>query len=329
MQTPSVVFEDINLTTVKTITIPEPEPGTVGIRTLYSSISGGTEGWALGQQFTWATTPYPCVPGYQRVGVIEALGDGVEDWQVGDKVFATIGSWDGPVKPFWGAHIAYGNTRTDQLFKIPDGVDDIEASATVVAQVGYNAASRAALAPGAWALVCGDGMIAQCAAQAIRTRGAQVILIGHREERLQLGAAYSSHYVINSHQANWTSEVLKITGGQPVDVVLDSVQSETLQKQYMDLLTRGVGQIVYCGFTPGTVWADMGLLQQRELTTHFVSGWTRGRIEATLHLMQTDAMQIKPLLTHIVSYTNAPEMYRMNREKNAAFLGMVFDWTEV
>ncbi|MCU1570615.1 MAG: hypothetical protein JWR33_1356, partial [Naasia sp.] len=40
-------------------------------------------------------------------------------------------------------------------------------------------------------------------------------------------------------------------------------------------------------------WADMERLQQRELTTSFVSGWTRGRIESTLELMRSGALPLE------------------------------------
>ena len=141
-----------------------------------------------------------------------------------------------------------------------------------MAQVGYNAASRAVIEKGDWAVVYGDGLIGQCGAQAIRARGARVILIGHHPERLKLAAAHSADVVVNNREEEAAKAVHGHTGGRPVSVVLDSVQTEGSQREYVPLLERGRGQIVYFGFTPGTSWADMGLLQQRELTTHFVSG---------------------------------------------------------
>ena len=64
----------------------------------------------------------------------------------------------------------------------------MDAAGAVVAQVGYNAASRVAMQPGDWVVVYGDGIIGQSAAQAARARGARVILVGHRAERVALAA---------------------------------------------------------------------------------------------------------------------------------------------
>jgi 2-desacetyl-2-hydroxyethyl bacteriochlorophyllide A dehydrogenase len=327
MQTEAIVFVETNKVTLQSIEMPEPQSGEVRIRTQYSTISGGTEGWALQNLFTWAATRFPCVPGYQRVGIIESVGSDVTGWHVGDRVMATVGKWEGAINPFWGSHIALANTSASELYAIPDGVNEIDASGTVVAQVGYNAAYRATLQASDWVVVYGDGLIGQSAAQAARSRGARVILVGHRPERLTLAGAYSADIVINNYTENVVEVVHAHTGGQPVTAILDSVQAEAAQYEYMPLLARGRGQIVYCGFTPGKVWADMGVLQQRELTTHFISGWTRARMESTLALMAAGKMSLQPLITHLSSYKNGPEMYQMNASKSQHFLGITLDWT--
>jgi bacteriochlorophyllide a dehydrogenase len=326
MKTTAVVFSGPGQVSLQVIQMPDPRPDEVRIRTTYSTVSVGTEGWAFQNLFTWQPTPYPCVPGYQRAGVIEALGRDVQGWRSGDRVMATNGAWDGPVSSAWGSHVALANTRATELYRIPAGMDDIDASATVVAQVGYNAAYRATLSPGDWVVVYGDGLIGQFAAQAARSRGARVILVGHRAERLALAAQHSADVALDARQGDVVSQVKAHTGGQPVAAVLDSVQKEDAQKQYVPLLQHGQGQIVYCGFTPGVTWADMALLQQRELTAHFISGWNRARMEATLQLMAQGKLCLRPLITHLVSFHEAPAMYRMLLEKSAPFLGITLEW---
>ncbi|MHB1456524.1 MAG: zinc-binding dehydrogenase [Armatimonadota bacterium] len=305
--------------------MPDPCAGEVQVRTDLSTISVGTEGWVLQNKFTWAATVYPNVPGYQRVGTVVACGDGVTDWKPGDRCMATVGCWQGSVVPFWGSHGEILNTRASELYRIPNGVDDIDASGLVVAQVGYNAAFRPTLSAGDWVVVYGDGLIGQSGAQAARARGAKVILVGHRPERLELAAKHSADYVISSHDCNSAEEARKIIGGC-ANVVIDTVQNESCQTQYLPLLEYAKGQIVYSGFTPGTAWADMGRLQQMELTTHFVAGWTRERMESTLNLMAEGKMCIKPLITHHMPAQNGPEAYDMIIGKSKSFLGITLDW---
>ena len=328
MRTRAIVFEKRNRVVLQDIEMPDPKPGEARVKTEFSTVSVGTEGWILQDLFTWVPTPYPCVSGYQRMGTITALGDGVEGWRIGERVVATGGSWEGAVGAWQGAHAAVGNIAVSDntLFRIPEGVDPVDASALVVAQVGYNAASRVACAPRDWAVVFGDGIIGQSAAQAARARGMKVVLIGHRPERLALAAQYSADVVVNSHEQAAPEAVREITGRDHVRAVLDSVQGESVQSEYMALLEHARGQIVYCGFTPNPTWADMGLLQQHEFTTHFVSGWAPERMRATLALMAQGKMSVRPLITHMVPFDQGPEMYRMVLGKDQPFTGITFDW---
>ena len=327
MDTQAIVFIAPGEVALQSIPMPDPRPGEVQIRTRFSTISAGTEGWAFQDRFTWQPTPYPCVPGYERVGVIVALGAGVEGWQIGDTVMATVGAWDSPVKPHWGSHAALANTVARELYRLPPGTDEVDASGAVVAQVGYNAASRVAMQPGDWVAVYGDGIIGQSAAQAARARGARVVVVGHRPERLSLAAKHSADAAVNARDGDVVEQVQEIAGRKTVTAILDSVQTEPAQREYTPLLEHARGQIVYCGFTPAATWADMGELQKHEFTTHYVSGWTRPRMEATLQLMAEGKIRLRPLITHLVPYAQGPDMYRMILGKSAPFMGITLDWT--
>lgn len=323
----AVVFQGPHQVGIGRLEMPPPRAGEIQIRTRYSGISGGTEGHVLAGRFTWTPARFPCVPGYQRIGVIEALGDGIQGWQLGQRVMATAGSWEGQVQPHWGAHVSLGNSPANEVYACPETASDGDLAHAVVAQVGLNAASRVSNIAGHWVLVYGDGLIGQAAAQCARLRGAKVILVGHRTDRLDLARLHSADAVINSHGEDVRTAVLNCTGGSPVFAVLDSVQGESVQREYMALLEPGLGQVVYCGNSAGTTWADMAVLQQRELTTHFVSGWTRARLEATLALMATGQLRIEALVTHRVSFERSAQMYEVNAQKSIPHLGMTLDWT--
>jgi 2-desacetyl-2-hydroxyethyl bacteriochlorophyllide A dehydrogenase len=303
-----------------------PAPGQVQIRTKVSVISPGTETWALQNVFTWQPTVYPCVPGYQRVGTITALGEGVTDWAVGELVAGTWGDGHGEVGSMWGAHAALANTATSEIFRLPEGVDPVDAAGLVVAQVGYNAAARVQLADEDWVVVYGDGIIGQCAAQATRARGCRVVLVGHRDDRLALATAQGIEVVVNRRHLPVVATIRERIGQESVTAVLDSVQGEGPQSEFVDLLRHGEGQIVYCRFSSENVWANMAVLQQRELTTHYVSGWTRARLEATLALMAARQMNVRDLITHRVTFCEAPAMYAMIQRKSEPFLGIALDW---
>ena len=327
MKTKAIVFSAKENVLIQDLDVPPPGKQQIQVQSAYSGISVGTEGWMLRDLFTRVQLPWPCVPGYQRSGVVTAVGSEVTGWRVGDRAMALGGLWSNPeVTPAFGAHVEIANVTTDFAYSLSNQVDDVDASSAVVAQVGYNAAQRAPFRAGDWMLVYGDGLVGQCAAQAARARGARVILLGHRKERLELALQYSADAVLNSAAQDVVAAVRNAVGAKTVPVVLDTIQTEESQKQYTQLLENGRGHIVYCGFAPGTHWADMAQLQESELTTHFVNGITRERMDATLGLMASGKMRIRPLMTHFVPYTQGPEMYRMILEKNRPFLGITLDW---
>ncbi len=324
--TRAVAFGSTTEAALLPLDMPSPGPGEVLVRTRHSTVSAGTEGWVWGDRFTWSRTPYPCVPGYQRSGIVQAVGDGVTDWQVGDAVMATTGCWTGDLPPFWGSHAGLALTRATELYRLPDGCDPVDASAAVTAQVGYNAASRLVLAPGDWVVVYGDGLIGQFGAQAARARGARVCLVGHRAERLERATAAGIDAIVNRRDDEAPAAIRAVCG-DAIAAVIDTVQVEDVGREYVPLLPHGRGQVVFSGFTPGTTWADMALLQQHELTCHFVSGWSRERMDATLAALADGRMSYRALLTHHVPPPEAPACYQMVRGKLGPFLGITIDWT--
>ncbi|GFE83415.1 NAD(P)H quinone oxidoreductase [Steroidobacter agaridevorans] len=327
MKAKAIIFPKLGEVSVVELEVPPPQRHEIQIRTRYSTVSAGTESWILRNLLSWSPTRFPCVPGYQRSGTVTAVGPGVSGWQVGDHALAVTGSWaDKEVARAFGGHIAAANVPTAFAYHVADHVDDLSAASAMVAQVGYSAASRANVTAGDWVLVVGDGLVGQCSAQAARALGARAILVGHRPDRLKLAEQFSADVVINARVENVPMAVRQAVGAQGVRVAIDSIQAVDSQRQYIDLLEPGLGQVVCNGFNPDDHWANVGLLQRRQLTTHFVLHWTRERMEATLAQMQAGKMCVAPLITHVVPFSRAPEMYRMIAERQQPFLGVAFDW---
>src|ERR1041385_5299755 len=138
MQTDAIIFTRKEEATIGKLEVPPHGESEIQVRSHYTTISVGTEGWIFRNLFTWSPTPFPCVPGYQRAGVVTAVGPKVEGWKVGDRAMAIIGSRSGKkVESFWGGHIAIANVPASFAFHLADKVHDIDASGAVVAQVGY------------------------------------------------------------------------------------------------------------------------------------------------------------------------------------------------
>src|ERR1700731_4528166 len=85
------------------VEVPNPGPEDVVIRVTHSWISNGTEGsFVRGERIAGDTPrsdtdplPFPHVPGYQKVGVVEWVGSAIADLAVGETVFATVSRVEG------------------------------------------------------------------------------------------------------------------------------------------------------------------------------------------------------------------------------------------
>lgn len=115
--------EKLELRTVEQM--PEPSPGEVRLRVLVTSAAFTDVMIRKGMYPDVGMKP-PFVPGYDLVGVVDALGPGVDQWSVGDRVadLTTI-----------GAYSEYVCLPADRLTRVPDGVSDEDALATVLSAV--------------------------------------------------------------------------------------------------------------------------------------------------------------------------------------------------
>jgi bacteriochlorophyllide a dehydrogenase len=284
MSGPAIVLSEPGRAMLRSVNSRELGANDVLVRTTFSGISTGTDRWVMQGKFTWHDFTWPLVPGYQRSGIVEAVGDAVATVTVGQEVVATASLPFAEADAGWGAHAALAVSSEHEVFD-GTGIPPLRSTLLVSAQVGVNAASRITAPAGAAIVVVGDGIIGSSAALAAVARGYDVLVVGRHEERLtplrKLGVS------TDATVAEWS----------PV-AAIDTAQSDESFAAYADELPKGIGEIVFSGHSPGgvTSWADMEHMQKRELTAHFVSGWTRPRLERTLELMKGGYLPVDRLI---------------------------------
>lgn len=325
MNTPStaaVVCTGPRQVDVAHIGIPELAATDVLVSTLASGVSTGTDRWAMQGRFGWAVLEPPFVPGYQRAGVVEAVGAEVHSVAVGQQVVATNSRDFVGARAAWGAHTGLGVCRSADVYDAT-GIDPHRAAFLVVAQVGVNAASRITLTGGP-VTVYGDGVIGTSAALAARARGFDVTVVGRHAERLAVLAELGLGVRLEAD-----AEAGSSVGGGPV-AVIDTVHNDDAFAEYVVALPRRTGQIVYSGHSPDnvTAWADMAQLQQRELTAHFVSGWTDERLAQTLALMRSDVLPMERLVGRVAADPAAVVKLMTDvAHGRVAAVAALIDWT--
>jgi 2-desacetyl-2-hydroxyethyl bacteriochlorophyllide A dehydrogenase len=328
-KTPAVVFPRPNQVELTMVTAPDPAPNEIAVRTVYSGISVGTERWGLtGRYNHWGddiARYYPYVPGYQRAGIVEAVGSAVEGFAVGDRVFsrtARIEEQDLEHRG-WLGHIGYAVVSPDALWKLGPTADMEEASLWQMPAAGAHGVRLAGVQPGELVVTTGQGLIGQMSAQMSRLRGATVISSDLMDKRVQLSGLHSADIAVNGRRENLRDVIRQI---QPdgADVVIDTSGNSGLFDFLLGLIRRE-GRICLQGYYPDPFHIEFHPTHEQRATVIFPCG--RDDPAALVPLFDRHKLRIKPLITHRFPIAQAKEAYDLIINKPDEALGIIFDWT--
>lgn len=331
MEAQAVVFTAPNEVAFRDVTCPEPGPSDVVVRLTHSWISNGTEGSFLrGERIAGDTPyrpgdpwPYPVVPGYQKVGTVEWIGQEIEDLEVGETVFAAMGKVEGMFSAM-GGHVSPSVSPRNQVWKLPSGANPLAYSGLVLTQVGYNCGTRAPVRVGGGAIVLGDGMVGLWAAQTLAWRGAEVVLLGHHGYRMARFEPGPLRFTLDTGQLGWT-ETLRGLLPEGAEVLVDTVGSIEAVEALLPA-TRRHGHIVSAGFYGTQDRLALQPLRMGELSVDMVSGWSEGRMDETRALIAAGHLQTLPLITHHFPAGEAAAAWDLIRSKDDRVLGVILDW---
>ncbi|MCD9022022.1 alcohol dehydrogenase catalytic domain-containing protein [Cohnella silvisoli] len=327
MRAEAVVFTGVRQVRYMEVEAPEPGPEDVVIDLEYSWISNGTESSFLygervsGEQVTRPgdELPFPQVAGYQKVGIVRSCGEQVQGLKPGDRVFASISKVNG-MKFDSGGHVNPSVTHKSQVWKLPEGVDPLAYSGMVLTQVGYNCGIRPAVAPGDQAVVIGDGMVGQWAAQTLARRGAEVTVLGRHDRRLALlPPSIHSYNLKKEPLAQWLGDRADLA------IVVDTVGAMDTFRQLKPAMKLN-SHLVSAGFLGTAGMVDIQELRAQEITLHCPSGWTEERMNNTLTGIHEGWLQTTPLITNKFPAEEAEEAWRLIMDKSEFFLGVVLEW---
>jgi len=323
MKTEAIVFTAPGKAEIWDVELPDLGPDDVDVELEYSSISVGTERWCYLGMLQGFATPFPHAAGYQGAGHVHAAGRNVKNLKPGDRVFSPrckpARNFDGA---WWGGHVHHHITHYGDVIRLPDNVSLVDGSGLILAQVGYNGASRPEVNKGDVVLVIGDGCVGQYAGQALRSLGAHVILSGHHSSRLETALKTGgADEVFNSKESDLTEFVRsKHPNGLPLTV--ETAGKASLIKLAVEL-TAYNGQFVLLGYYPeGECLIDTHWVRAKETTVYCPNGWEYGRLHRTLDLISQGKMTTEKLVTHEFSYRDAAKAYELMVSKDTDYLGI-------
>jgi len=190
--------------------------------------------------------PLPGGLGMEGAGVVEAIGEGVTEVKVGDRV-AYAG------RPI-GAYAEARNMPASQLLVLPDNVDFDTAAAMMLQglTVQYLFHRTVPLKAGDTILFhAAAGGVGLIACQWAKLLGVTLIGTVGSDEKAELATRNGAHHVINYNKENFTTRVREITGGKGVTAVYDSIGKDTFIGS-LDCL-RPLGTMVSFGNASGPV----------------------------------------------------------------------------
>jgi NADPH:quinone reductase len=196
--------------------VPTPEPGTgeVRVRLLLSAVHNH-DLWTI--RGTYGYKPeLPARTGTEAVGVIDALGEGVEGLRVGQRVVASS---------VFGVWAEYFVAPAARLIPITDGIPD-EVAAQLVA-MPFSALAlldSLDLRDGDWIVQnAANGAVGRMVAQLAGSRGVHALGLVRRAEGVKELAAHGVGNIVATDDDGWRDRVQEITGGAPIVFGVDSV----------------------------------------------------------------------------------------------------------
>lgn len=251
----------------------------------------------------------PFIDGQEAAGVVEAVGEGVEGFAVGDSV-----AWCNVL----GTYAEYALAPAGRLVKLPARLDHKLAAAVMLQGMTahYLAYSTYPLKAGDTALVhAAAGGVGLLLTQMAAQIGARVIATVSTEEKAALAREAGAAEIILYTQADFETETLRLTEGRGADVVYDSVGKTTFEKSLNVLRPRGL--MALFGASSGAVppfdlieLAGKGSLYvTRPTLKHYAL--TREELvdRATAVFEAVDAGTLKVRMEHTYSLTEAKQAH--------------------
>jgi 2-desacetyl-2-hydroxyethyl bacteriochlorophyllide A dehydrogenase len=275
----------------------------------------------------------PLVPGCEIAGCIETKGAEVKGWQVGDRVAVQSNLFCGQCE-FCGhgneslclhgtllgvqRHGGFAqrvNVPVQALVRLPEAVDDKMAAALSLAgsTAMHMLTARAEVKTGDWVLVLGAASgVGSAAIQIARRLGARVITTGSTQAKRELGVRLGAEHALDTAETNWPGEVRRITGKRGVDLVIEHVGGQLLERVF-HCLARG-GSVVTCGATAGrevrlNLW-PLFVKEQR-----LIGSYGRNRTDLIRTLDWAAQGWLKPVIDRVCSLAETRGAYNALRDR--------------
>jgi L-iditol 2-dehydrogenase len=284
-------------------------------------------------------------PGHEYMGTIAALGPGVSEYNVGDRVAVEIHAGCGQCRrcrsgmytsctnygrnygAFNKGHRANGFTTNggfaqyavnhiNTLVPVPEGMSDEEAALAVTAGTAmYGLTEMGGLVAGESVAVIGPGPIGLLAVAVAKALGAApVALLGTREDRLAIGGRLGADLLIDARKDDAVAQVRAATGGLGADYVIDCAGTEQSINSAIHMSSRG-GKICLAAFPHGLASIDLAHAVMNNIYLYGIRGEGKSAVRRAMALMAAKRFDARLIHTHTFGLQELPEALRHAKER--------------
>lgn len=254
---------------VEEVSTPEPGAGEVRVRTLLSPIHNH-DLWTIRGSYGFKPE-LPARTGSEAVGVIDALGEGVGNLELGQRVAAggAFGAW-----------AEYFTAPAAGLIPVDDDADD-EVAAQLVAMPFSTIAllDWLDLKEGDWIIQnAANGAVGRMLAQLSPTRGINVLGLVRRDDGVEELNAQGIDQVVSTESSGWQDRVAEITGGARIVAGIDSVGGDA-SNHVLSQLGEDATLVIFGAMAGGTMGLNSGAIIFNNIT---VKGFWGSRVMSEL-----------------------------------------------
>jgi NADPH:quinone reductase len=310
--------------------VPDPLPraGEIRIKVHAATVNRVLDVSLRAGRETFRNPVLPLIPGVDSAGVIDAVGPGVSNWQVGDRVAAAgimplevcaeDGSGYAGPKGMMGIKRPGGFAERVTVpacaaVALPDRID-FHRAAVVLRHVptAWNLLFHvAALKAGETVLIMGaGGNLGSIGIQiAKNVIGARVIATAGSDDRVALGKKLGADHGINYNTHNLRDEIMKITGGKGVDVLYDNIANPAVLPTAFHAIGMN-GRLVTAGAHAGpNITIDFSHLYHKQITIRGRPGYTPSDLPDCLAAAALG--KVIPQIECVLPLSRAAEAHRM------------------
>lgn len=309
-----------------------PQAGQVSIRIMRLGICGSDIHVYHGEH---PFTSYPVTQGHEVSGIIDALGPGVEQFRVGQKVTVQPQVVCGKCHPCrhgkynlceklkvmgfqtTGMASEYFVVDAEKVLVLPEGMSLDEGALLEPLAVAVHAVGRFGDIAGRDVAVLGAGPIGNLVAQTAKGLGARRVLITDVSNcRLALAQECGVDVAVNTRSKDFGEAMAEVFGPDKADVIYDCAANDITMGQAIKYARKG-STIILVGVYAGMAKVDLAVLNDHELDLNTTMMYRREDYETAIRLVSKGKVRLKPLVSKHFAFRDFLKAYQYidaNRE---------------